>query len=214
MLTPLLPQHSPLPPQNSFSNACYSPFLDSSVSLHGPWKVHTSLPGMPGLQRAAPPSLNITHRPLPSPLGSTHRTTPGGKPLCSFFPLSLFHVSAMLFLLPGTLSPGAVQTQLKYCHPRKLAFTPSPQQDQGLTHPCPAPRPSEPTPALVGTPPPTWLPASRDGVLFRSGSWGPSQGWHIINLTEVPPLHLPLPSLALAWHMPGHSEIGLKIGLN
>lgn len=129
LLTPLLPQRSPLPPQNTFSNACYAPFLDSSVSLHGPEKVRTSLPGMPGLQRAAPPSLNITHRHLPSPLGSTHRTTPGGKPLCSFFPLSLLRVSAMLLLLPGTPSPGAVQTQLKYCHPRKLAFTPSPQQD-------------------------------------------------------------------------------------
>ena len=44
--------------------------------------------------------------------------------------------------------------------------------------------------------------------MFRSGSWGPSQGWHVINLTNVLPPSLPLPSLALlAWHTPEHRGI-------
>lgn len=63
----------------------------------------------------------------------------------SFFPLSLFHVSTMLFPPPGTPSPGAIQTLLQYGHPRKLVFIPHPNRVRDPPIPAPNARPSAPT---------------------------------------------------------------------
>lgn len=75
-------------------------------------------------------------------------------------------------------------------HTSASAKPQAPAQEARLEQP-------HPTWARVCTPSPSSAPASRDGVQFRSGFWGPCQAWHIINFSKVLPLHLPLPSSVL-----------------